>query len=395
MRPPAMPSCVSTVTARRSWSSAVARPSSSSERGHIILSGTTMWRGSSVPEAASGKSGVNSMKFSGQTIVVSSPALAEQSCHPAAGEAAAEDQRPAVRPSLVRSHRLRIIGRRGSRGGGHQKARPRRLWVAFVDPLPNRVFFDCGIVAGLRDAFDERITALFPLHPKHIDPWRDQLDGAARWSRRPTLMHLRVPLGRADRPARRHLPRRPRGLSHARRAHEPPPRLQQGAVGARPSHRLPRHRPRGAPAALGRRRPRDVGLALLRPAVRAGAAARGDACRLRRACRDEPPGARLDAVPRRCAPAGRAGRRLRRVLGSHGGEGRRLAAPRPLRRAERDHALRPRPLPRHRPGEDHDHRLAADGRLPPSAAAGGLRGAPAALRPRPGQAADPVRRQHA
>ena len=34
-------SCVSTTTVRRSWSSAVARPSNSSERGHIILSGTT------------------------------------------------------------------------------------------------------------------------------------------------------------------------------------------------------------------------------------------------------------------------------------------------------------------------------------------------------------------
>ena len=208
-------------------------------------------------------------------------------------------------------------------------------------------------------------------------------------------MHSACATRRADRPASGHLPRRPRGLSHARRAHEPPPRLQQRAVGARPSDRVPRHRPGGTPAALGRRRPRHGGLALLRPAVRAGAAARGHACRLRGARRDEPPGARLDAVPRRRAPAGRAGRRLRRVLGSHGGEGRRLAAPRPLRRPERDHALRPRPLPRHRPGEDHDHRLAADGRLPPPAVAGGLRGAPAALRPRPGQAADPVRRQHA
>jgi hypothetical protein len=51
------------------------------------------------------------------------------------------------------------------------------LWIAFVDPLPNRVFFDCGIVAGLRRAFDDRITALFPLHPKHVEPWREQLDG--------------------------------------------------------------------------------------------------------------------------------------------------------------------------------------------------------------------------
>jgi CDP-Glycerol:Poly(glycerophosphate) glycerophosphotransferase len=51
------------------------------------------------------------------------------------------------------------------------------LWLALVDPLPNRVFFDCGIVRGLREAYDDRITALFPLHQKHIDPWLPHLDG--------------------------------------------------------------------------------------------------------------------------------------------------------------------------------------------------------------------------
>jgi hypothetical protein len=51
-----------------------------------------------------------------------------------------------------------------------------RIWLALVDPLPNRVFFDCGIVTGLRRAYDDRMVALFPLHPKHIEPWRDQLD---------------------------------------------------------------------------------------------------------------------------------------------------------------------------------------------------------------------------
>ena len=51
------------------------------------------------------------------------------------------------------------------------------IWLALVDPLPNRVFFDCGIVSGLRRAFDDRITALFPLHPKHIQPWLGELEG--------------------------------------------------------------------------------------------------------------------------------------------------------------------------------------------------------------------------
>ena len=41
-----------------SSSRAVARPRSSSAWGHITRSGTTAWRGSSVPEAASGSIGV-------------------------------------------------------------------------------------------------------------------------------------------------------------------------------------------------------------------------------------------------------------------------------------------------------------------------------------------------
>ena len=44
-------------------------PRTSSACGHISRSGTTTWRGSSVPDAASGSSGVYSMKFSCDTIV--------------------------------------------------------------------------------------------------------------------------------------------------------------------------------------------------------------------------------------------------------------------------------------------------------------------------------------
>jgi CDP-Glycerol:Poly(glycerophosphate) glycerophosphotransferase len=68
------------------------------------------------------------------------------------------------------------------------------LWLALVDPLPNRVFFDCGIVSGLREAFDDRITALFPLHPKHIEPWRARLAGL-RVIEASDLMPVQVPLG--------------------------------------------------------------------------------------------------------------------------------------------------------------------------------------------------------
>jgi hypothetical protein len=79
-------------------------------------------------------------------------------------------------------------------GAGTGNARPRRLWLVFVDPLANRVFFDCGIVARLRQALDDRITALFPLHRKHIDPWRPQLEGL-EIVESAGLMHLQVPPG--------------------------------------------------------------------------------------------------------------------------------------------------------------------------------------------------------
>jgi hypothetical protein len=79
-------------------------------------------------------------------------------------------------------------------GAGTGSAESQRLWVVFVDPLPNRVFFDCGIVAGLREAFDDRVTALFPLVPKHIAPWRPQLEGL-EVVETADVPHLRVPLG--------------------------------------------------------------------------------------------------------------------------------------------------------------------------------------------------------
>ena len=88
-------------------SSAVSRPSSSSACGHIIRSGTTTWRGSSVPDAASGRSGVKSMKFSRLTIVA--PRAAEQPCDVGAGEAAAEDERSAAGlPTALPHHRAMV-----------------------------------------------------------------------------------------------------------------------------------------------------------------------------------------------------------------------------------------------------------------------------------------------
>lgn len=53
----------------------------------------------------------------------------------------------------------------------------RRLWLVLVDPLPNRVFFDCGVVGDLRREVADRLTPIFPLHQKHIRPWLGRLEG--------------------------------------------------------------------------------------------------------------------------------------------------------------------------------------------------------------------------
>jgi UDP-N-acetylglucosamine 2-epimerase len=52
-----------------------------------------------------------------------------------------------------------------------------RVWIVFADPMANRVFFECGIVDRLRDAFSDRLEAVFLLHPKHLDQWLPRLEG--------------------------------------------------------------------------------------------------------------------------------------------------------------------------------------------------------------------------
>src|SRR6202162_351121 len=52
-----------------------------------------------------------------------------------------------------------------------------RVWLLLVDPLPNRIFFDCGIVDALREALPDRLTAVFLVHKKHIRPWLDRVGG--------------------------------------------------------------------------------------------------------------------------------------------------------------------------------------------------------------------------
>jgi CDP-Glycerol:Poly(glycerophosphate) glycerophosphotransferase len=70
----------------------------------------------------------------------------------------------------------------------------RRIWLLLVDPLPNRVFFDCGIVDGLRRALPDRLAAIFLLHPKHVRPWLPRLDGLPLLDEQ-ELLPVRVPFG--------------------------------------------------------------------------------------------------------------------------------------------------------------------------------------------------------
>src|SRR5579859_6810663 len=52
-----------------------------------------------------------------------------------------------------------------------------RAWLLLVDPLPNRIFFDCGIVDALRRELDERLTAVWLVHKKHVRPWLERSRG--------------------------------------------------------------------------------------------------------------------------------------------------------------------------------------------------------------------------
>jgi CDP-Glycerol:Poly(glycerophosphate) glycerophosphotransferase len=76
----------------------------------------------------------------------------------------------------------------------------RTAWLLLVDPLPNRVFFDCGIVDRLREALPGGLSALFLLHEKHVRPWLDRVDGVPLIDH-DALMPVRVPF--RERVARR------------------------------------------------------------------------------------------------------------------------------------------------------------------------------------------------
>jgi hypothetical protein len=76
----------------------------------------------------------------------------------------------------------------------------RHPWLLFADPLPNRIFFDTGIVSGLRRALDDRLTPVFLVNPKHVRPWLERLEGLTVVDV-DTLLPQRVPF--AERVSRR------------------------------------------------------------------------------------------------------------------------------------------------------------------------------------------------
>ena len=69
-----------------------------------------------------------------------------------------------------------------------------RVWLLLVDPLPNRIFFDCGIVDGLRRGLADGLAAVFLVHPKHIRPWLDRVEGLSVLENEEVLP-VRVTLG--------------------------------------------------------------------------------------------------------------------------------------------------------------------------------------------------------
>jgi hypothetical protein len=52
-----------------------------------------------------------------------------------------------------------------------------RVWVALPDQLSIRIFFETGIVEGLRAQLDDRIAALFLVRPEESTEWTPRLNG--------------------------------------------------------------------------------------------------------------------------------------------------------------------------------------------------------------------------
>jgi hypothetical protein len=54
----------------------------------------------------------------------------------------------------------------------------RRVWLVLADPIPSRIFLDCGIVDGLRESFGERLQPVFLIYyRREFDGWLEKLGG--------------------------------------------------------------------------------------------------------------------------------------------------------------------------------------------------------------------------
>jgi hypothetical protein len=95
-----------------------------------------------------------------------------------------------ARPMQTREHAVDGSATTGQPSSGSA----RRVWLLLVDPLPNRIFFDCGIVDALRAALPDRLTAVFLVHEKHVRPWRERLEGLSTIPA-DELLPVRVPFG--------------------------------------------------------------------------------------------------------------------------------------------------------------------------------------------------------
>ena len=281
--------------------------------------------------------------------------------------------------------RRRVARRAGRADAREPRARVsgRPVWVVVADPLTARTFFDCGIVDGLAAQLRDRLRLAFAFRREEADVW------AARVPAGVAVLHAEELQPSSVR--QRRAPRRGAPTGGSTRA-SATTRSRSGSTcgtasiasgccrgtGTSSSTRTASARcPCDRPIERAMRRwhfgPRRYVASALRGPARGGATCARPL---------EPPDAVGDALHRRGPPARPDDGRLRRELGPHGRQGRDLARPRALRRAERAHARRPRPLPR-RPGRaDRRHGLAAGRRLPRAATARGVRRAPPQLRPR-------------
>jgi hypothetical protein len=82
------------------------------------------------------------------------------------------------------------------------------VWLVLPDPFPTRVFFDCGIVDGLREALPDRLELAFLLGEEDAAPWAAQAGDVPVRGREELLPQRVAPVERALRRADRWLDER-------------------------------------------------------------------------------------------------------------------------------------------------------------------------------------------